>query len=125
MAKIGGGACIVGIFFVDDFDDVMNETQERISILQSHFIDNTGIVGGGLMVITEYFPSSSELFQLNALISTAHVSELFQLNAFVGTVHIQSTTFTGNSAWAGSAVFVTQPKPSSLAAGGQTATIHT
>jgi len=56
---------------------------------------------------------------LNALICTAHVSELFQLNAFEGTVHIQSTTFTGNAAWTGSAVFVTQPKPSSLAAGGQ------
>jgi len=44
----------VGIFFVDGFDDVMNETHEWISILHSHFIDNTGIVGGGLMVITEY-----------------------------------------------------------------------
>jgi len=51
VAQAGGGACIVGIFIVDGFDEVMNKTNQWISIQHSHFIGNTGLWGGGLSIL--------------------------------------------------------------------------
>ena len=73
VARIGGGACIIGIFTVDMFDNVMNETHEWMSILHSHFTGNTALYGGGLAIGVRYSPSSNELFHLNALVSTVCV----------------------------------------------------
>ena len=90
MAKVGGGAYIMGRYTVDSFDDVMNETHEWISILHSHFVGNFGLYGGGLAIIIQYSQSTNELFLLNALVKT---------------VSLESTTFTDNVAWSGSAVY--------------------
>jgi len=90
-----------------------------MSILHSHFIGNFALAGGGLTVITQYFPSNSEMFQLYSLLSTAYVSEHFQLNTLVSTVQVQNTTFTDIAAWSGSAVYVTHAKLNSLAVGEQ------
>ena len=101
VARIGGGACIIGIFTVDMFDNVMNETHEWMSILHSQFIGNTALDGGGLSISVRYSPSINELFHLNALVST---------------VRVQNTTFTDNVAWFGSAVSISHFKLNSVAA---------
>ena len=98
VAKYGGGACIRGMFTVDGFDDVMNETHEWMSIQHSRFTGNTGLRGGGLAIVIQYAPSSVEL---NVLVSTGYV---------------QNTTFTDNAAWSGSAMYIVHGKLSSLAA---------
>ena len=103
VSNTGGGAYILATFTVDRFDDVVNETTGWVSILDSHFIGNIGLYGGGLAIHILYLPSSNELFYLNALVSTAYV---------------ENTTFTDNAAWSGSAVYITHSKLNSLAAGG-------
>jgi len=90
-------------FTVDRFDDVVNKTHEWMSILHSHFVGNTGLYGGGLAVNILYSPSSNQLFDLSALVST---------------VYVQNTTFTDNAAWSGSAVYVTHAMLDPLAVGG-------
>ena len=108
VAQAGGGACIAGIFIVDGFDEVMNKTNQWISIQHSHFIGNTGLWGGGLSILIFYLPSRNELFHLNALVST---------------VYVENTTFTDNAALSGSAVHVTHGKLNSLAAAGLLQTV--
>jgi len=61
---------------VDGFDDLVNETNEWMSILHSHFVGNTGLYGGGLAVSILYSPSSNDLFHLNALVNTVDVKTL-------------------------------------------------
>ena len=101
VAWIGGGAYILGAFIVDGYDDVMNETNQWMSIVNSHFIGNTGLHGGGLAVIIAYVPSSNILFHLNALVNT---------------VYMENATFTDNAAWSGSAVYIVHSKLNTLAA---------
>jgi len=103
MAKVGGGACIIVTMTVDGFDDIVNETNEWMSILHSHFVGNTGLYGGGLAVSILYSPSTNDLFHLNALVNT---------------VYVKNTTFTDNAAWLGSAVFVTHSKLNTIVAVG-------
>jgi len=103
VAKIGGGAYIMVAITVADFDDIIvNETNQWMSILHSHFVGNTGLYGGGLAVSITYFPSSN----------------LFHLNALVNTVYVENTTFTDNAAWSGSAVYITHSKLNTVAAAG-------
>jgi len=103
VSQTGGGAYIMVKFTVDHFDDVVNKTHEWMSILHSHFVGNTGLYGGGLAVNILYSPSSNQLFDLSALVST---------------VYVQNTTFTDNAAWSGSAVYVTHTMLDPLAVGG-------
>ena len=103
VAKVGGGAYIMVTITVDGFDDLVNETNEWMSILHSHFVGNTGLYGGGLAVSILYSPSSNDLFHLNALVNT---------------VDVKNTTFTGNAALSGSAVYVTHSKLNTVAAAG-------
>ena len=65
-----------------------------MSILHSHFIGNTGLYGGGLAITIMYLPSNNQPFLSNALVTYM--------------VHVENTTFTDNTAWLGSAVFITQ-----------------
>ena len=91
-------------FNADHFDDTVNKTHEWMSILHSHFIGNTGLYGGGLAITILYLPSSNEQFLSNALVTYM--------------VHVENTTFTDNTAWSGSAVFITLSKADPLAVGG-------
>jgi len=104
LSSTGGGVSIVAAFNADHFDDVVNKTHEWMSILHSHFIGNTGLYGGGLAITIVYLPSSNEQFLSNALVTYI--------------VHVENTTFTDNTAWSGSAVFITLSKADPLAVGG-------
>jgi len=100
LSSTGGGASVVAAFIADHFDDAVNKTHEWMSLLHSHFIGNTGLYGGGLAITIMHLPSNNQPFLSNALVTYM--------------VHVENTTFTDNTAWSGSAVFIALTKADSL-----------